>query len=83
MGAIKSLFKLKNPTDNKVVESYDNEDKEQIRITYWQSGYGASSKAFGDPLTFRTGLHNLYNSFEDQCRKQSNEQQRLKQQFVE
>lgn len=83
MGAIKSLFKLKNPTDNKVVESYDNEDKEQIRITYWQSGYGASSKAFGDPLTFRTGLHNLYNSFEDQCRKQSNEQQRLKQPFVE
>ena len=83
MGAIKSLFKLKNSTDNKVVENYDNEDREQIRITYWQSGYGASSKAFGDPLTFRTGLHNLYNSFEDQCRKQSNEQQRLKQPFVE
>ncbi|WP_426429953.1 ABC transporter permease [Winogradskyella sp. HB-48] len=83
MGAIKSLFKLKNPTNNKNVENNDSEDREQIRITYYQSGYGASSKAFGDPLTFRTGLHNLYNSFEDQCRKQSNEQQKLKQPFVE
>jgi hypothetical protein len=45
MEAIKNLFKLKNnpvsevkPTDNEV-------SLEQIRITYYQSGYGASIKA--------------------------------------
>lgn len=83
MGAIKDIFKLKSITQIKEEDRSHEEEREQIRITYWQSGYGASSKASGDPLTFRTGLHNLYNSFEDQCRKQSNEQLKLKQPFVE
>ena len=83
MEVIKNLFKLK---ENSIAKSQidDTEDaREQVRITYYQSGYGASTKAFGDPVTFGVGLHNLYNSFENLCRKQLNEQQRLKQPYIE
>lgn len=86
MTSIKNLFKLKEPLPSKIVmEVTDDTDdaREQIRITYYQTGYGASKKASGEPSTLRIGLHNLYNSFENLCRKQLNEQQLLKQPYVE
>jgi len=83
MGAIKNLFRLKNNTVSNS-EIKDTEDaREQMRITYYQSGYGASKKASGDPVTLGVGLHNLYNSFENLCRKQLNEQERLKQPYIQ
>lgn len=83
MGSVKNLFKLKETIIPKS-ESEDTEDaREQIRVTYYQSGYGASIKASGEPVTFGVGLKNLYASFEDLCRKQLNEQQRLKQPYKE
>ncbi len=83
MESIKKLFTLKKTEFNaKIIDNYE-EDREKIRITYYQSGYGASKKASGNPLVLKTGLHNLYNSFEDQCRKQLAEQQRLKQPYKE
>lgn len=80
MGAIKKLFKLKSRATE---STYNNteEAREQIRITYYQSGYSAATKASGNALTFGVGLKNLYNSFEDLCRKQLNEQERLKQPY--
>ncbi|PQJ77996.1 ABC transporter permease [Polaribacter porphyrae] len=86
MEAIKNLFKLKNNPDinpqKEIVEDTE-EAREQIRITYYQTGYGASIKASGNPVTFGVGLQNLYNSFENLCRKQLNEQQILKQPYLE
>ncbi|WP_245910905.1 hypothetical protein [Nonlabens arenilitoris] len=82
MSAIKNLFKVKNeiktPEENEVDTK---EAREQVRMTYYQSGYGASKKAEGNPPTLEIALHNLYNSFEDLCRKQINEQQILKQPY--
>ncbi|MDC8002727.1 ABC transporter permease [Aureisphaera galaxeae] len=83
MENIKNLFALKKNGIEKESKSTSSESKEQIRITYFQSGYGASTKASGEPVTFGVGLKNLYNSFEDQCRKQLNEQLRLKQPYKE
>lgn len=86
MESLKNLFALKKtaPKENKNNgELEDDDSREQIRITYFQSGYGASTKAFGDPVTFGVGLKNLYNSFEDQCRRQLNEQEKLKQPYRE
>ncbi|WP_299311424.1 ABC transporter permease [uncultured Aquimarina sp.] len=82
MESIKKLFTLKKM--KRLTTSFENEeDREQIRITYYQTGYGASKTASGNPITLGVGLHNLYNSFEDQCRKQLQEQQRLKQPYKE
>ena len=86
MEAIKNIFKLKkNTVSEQSNEKTDQteEAREQIRITYYQTGYGASIKAYGNPVTFGVGLQNLYNSFENLCRKQLNEQQILKQPYKE
>ena len=83
MGAIKKLFKLKDSEPNWFETENTDEAREQVRITYYQSGYGASKKADGNPVTFGVGLHNLYNTFENLCRKQLNEQKILKQPYVE
>jgi hypothetical protein len=86
MEAIKNLFKLKNVAISKPqTEKNENteEAREQIRITYYQTGYGAAIKASGGAITFGVGLQNLYNSFENLCRKQLNEQQTLKQPYIQ
>ncbi|EZH75764.1 hypothetical protein ATO12_02975 [Aquimarina atlantica] len=82
MESIKKLFTLKT-SKSKVNNIENQENREQIRITYYQSGYGAAKKSSGSPITLGVGLHNLYNSFENQCRKQLAEQQRLKQPYKE
>jgi predicted nucleic acid-binding Zn-ribbon protein len=80
MSSVKSLFKLKNePVKPLFVEVDTQEAREQVRITYYQSGYGDSALAYGEPLTLGMSLRDLYNSFEDLCRKQLNEQEILKQ----
>ncbi len=83
MEGIKKLFELKKAVVSKPASENTEDAREQFRITYYQSGYGASTKASGDPVTFGVGLQNLYNSFENLCRKQLNEQQRLKQPYKE
>lgn len=83
MGALKNIFAIKKKEEPTKSSIESEPSRDQIRITYYQSGYGASSKASGDPLTFGVGLHNLYNSFEDQCRKQTREQEILKRPYIE
>jgi hypothetical protein len=84
MKSIKELFSVKKSeeTITKPKEGAE-EDREQIRITYYQSGFAASVKATGGPIVFKACLQNLYHSFEDQCRKQKDEQERLKQPYRE
>ncbi|SRX54812.1 ABC transporter permease [Aequorivita sp. CIP111184] len=83
MAAINNLFKLKTKVATKPIEDETQEAREQVRITYYQNGYGASAKASGNPTTFRVALHNLFSSFEELCRKQLNEQRLLKQPYIE
>lgn len=84
MKTLTQLFSLKKSEDSSFKVSEENEeDREQIRITYYQSGFAASIKATGKPIVLKACLQNLYMSFEDQCRKQKMEQDRLKQPYRE
>jgi len=84
MKTLTQLFSLKRSEDSSFKVSEENEeDREQIRITYYQSGFAASIKATGKPIVLKACLQNLYMSFEDQCRKQKMEQDRLKQPYRE
>ena len=83
METLKKIFSLKKNRQNEDDWKTDKEDQEQIRITYYQSGFAASQKAMGKSLVFKACLENVYNSFEDQCRKQLVKQKRLKQPYVE
>lgn len=82
MSSIKQLFSLKK-TNSVENDNPKEEDRETIRITYYQSGYGASIKATGKPIILKACLQNLFGSFEDQCKKQVLEQERLKQPYKE
>ncbi|MFD1602592.1 ABC transporter permease [Flavobacterium artemisiae] len=84
MKTLSQLFSLKKTEDSssRIFEE-NEEDREQIRITYYQSGFAASVKATGKPIVLKACLQNLYMSFEDQCRKQKMEQDRLKQPYRE
>lgn len=84
MKSLTQLFSLKKVDESPKNDIDENEnDKEQIRITYYQSGFAASIKATGKPIVLKACLQNLYMSFEDQCRKQKLEQDRLKQPYRE
>lgn len=84
MKPLQQLFSLKKVEDSQNGKPEDREeDKEQIRITYYQSGFAASIKATGKPIVLKACLQNLFNSFEDQCRRQKLEQERLKQPYRE
>lgn len=78
MSALRKLVALK-PQAKKTPEPTDREDYDQIRITYYQSGWAAALKAMGRSVVLRTCLENVYHSFKDQCRRQEEEQNRLKQ----
>jgi len=80
--AIKNLFAVRNTAEQKE-EALPKEDKEQIRITYYQSGFAASTKTSGKPIVLQACLQNLFASFEDQCRRQELEQEKLKQPYKE
>ncbi|WP_264564707.1 ABC transporter permease [Flavobacterium sp. N3904] len=84
MKPLAQLFSLKKVDEapKKSIDENEN-DREQIRITYYQSGFAASIKATGKPIVLKACLQNLYMSFEDQCRKQKLEQDSLKQPYRE
>lgn len=87
MESLNKLFSLKKKAPEKEISLPENNQDEnedvQVRITYYQSGYGASLKALGMPLTFKACLQNVYASFEEQCRKLKEEQRKLKQPYIE
>ncbi|OXB04317.1 ECF transporter S component family protein [Flavobacterium pectinovorum] len=83
MKSLTQLFSLKKTEDSPVAFEENEDDREQIRITYYQSGFAASVKATGKPIVLKACLQNLYMSFEDQCRKQKLEQDKLKQPYRE
>ena len=83
MKSLQELFSLKKTEEPKTIVFEEQEDREQIRITYYQSGWAASIKATGKPIVLRACLQNLFSSFEDQCRKQKQEQEKLKQPYKE
>ena len=81
---VRKLFALKKPNEPAaVIREDDEQDEQKIRITYYQSGYGAALKAMGSALNFRACLENVYGSFEQQCRDQEAQQQRLKQPYID
>ncbi|MDX1828753.1 MAG: ABC transporter permease [Lutibacter sp.] len=83
MGTLKNLFAFNKQKNEENIYENNEEHKEQIRITYYQSGFAASQKATGKPIVLKACLENVYNSFENQCKNQEVEQRRLKQPFQE
>jgi phage shock protein A len=81
---IKNLFLTRKQSEPAIASPVNEEQQaEQVRITYYQSGYGAALKAMGSPINFKACLENVYGSFEQQCRDQEAHQIKLKQPYVD
>lgn len=81
---IRKLFLTKkNPEAENLASPNHEQDEHTIRITYYQTGYGAALKAMGSSLNFRACLENVYTSFEQQCREQEIQQIKLKQPYID
>lgn len=80
MEALKNLFKIKQQT-----EKPDN-DHNVIPLnpainelqTYENSGLEDSKNAYGSPAVLKTSLENVYEGYLEKCRKDEEEQKRLK-----
>lgn len=83
MEKLKKLFTVKSEEKKEVIDNSTTDDISKIRITYYESGLAASRKASGSAINLVTCLSNVYNSFEDQCRKQEIEQDKLKRPYIE
>lgn len=84
MGKLNQLFAVKKTPELKISQDINSEENEsQVRVTYHKSGNNASIDAMGSPINFRACLENVYHSFEEQCRKQREEQENLKQPYEE
>ena len=87
MVKLRNLFAVKKEkTVDEDTNNYNQVNirtQENIRITYYQSGFAAAQKATGTPLVLKACLQNVYNSFEDQCRNQKIEQEKLKKPYFE
>jgi uncharacterized membrane protein len=81
---IRKLFLTRKTAESDTMPPVnEDQDEQSIRITYYQTGYGAALKAMGSAINFRACLENVYNSFEQQCRDQEAQQLRLKQPYID
>jgi len=81
---IRKLFLTKkNHEKENLSQVNDPQEENNVRITYYQTGYGAALKAGGSSINFRACLENVYASFEQQCREQEFQQTKLKQPYIE
>lgn len=83
MEKLRSLFAVKKEKQEDEELDFNANNQESIRITYYQSGFVAAQKATGRPIVLKACLQNVYNSFEDQCRNQKIEQEKLKKPYYE
>tara|TARA_R110001592_G_scaffold20205_1_gene82305 strand:+ start:629 stop:1897 length:1269 start_codon:yes stop_codon:yes gene_type:complete len=84
MEKLRKLFTVKNEEKNDQIDPVEQTDfSNNVRITYFESGFAASKKASGGAINLVTCLSNVYNSFEDQCRNQKIEQEKLKRPYID
>ena len=83
MEKLKSLFAVRKEKLKEEELDINDNNHDSIRITYYQSGFAAAQKATGKPIVLKACLQNVYNSFEDQCRNQKIEQEKLKKPYYE
>lgn len=82
MSALKKMFALKNNEPKKIVKE-NEEDVKQIKLTFFESGYGSSKQAEGNYMVFKACLQNVYMDYKGKCRDNENLQKELKAPYVE
>lgn len=82
MSPLKKIFTLKSNVPKKdKIES--EEDIKQIKLTFFESGYGSSKQADGNHMVFKACLENVYMDYKGKCRENTKLQNELKTPYIE
>ena len=82
MSALKKIFTLKSNTP-KTINKQTEEDIKQIKLTFFESGYGSSKQADGNHIVFRACLEDVYMDYKGKCRENDKLQNELKAPYIE
>lgn len=76
MEALKTIFTIreKDPVEEIVVK----EETKEIKLTFFESGYGSSKQASGNHKVFRACLNNVYMDYKRKCAEDRELQEKLK-----
>lgn len=76
MEALKKIFttREKDPVEEVVVK----EEKKDVKLTFFESGYGSSKQASGNHKVFRACLNNVYMDYKRKCAEDEELQKKLK-----
>ncbi|WP_417800185.1 ABC transporter permease [Tenacibaculum sp.] len=76
MEALKKIFttREKDPVEKVVVK----EEKKDVKLTFFESGYGSSKQASGNHKVFRACLNNVYMDYKRKCAEDEELQKKLK-----
>lgn len=77
MKNLKKIFTLKS-NDKIEAKSVEEKPKEDLTITFFQSGYGSSKRATGNPTVFGACLDEVYMDFKKKCELDEELQHKLK-----
>lgn len=86
MKLLKSLTELKSNGSNHEtkINAFDHfDDSANEKLTYFQSGFGDSKNALGNPAILKSCLENVYQGFKERCRKDKLAQAKLNEPFIE
>ncbi|MHC9087307.1 ABC transporter permease [Tenacibaculum sp. IMCC1] len=81
MEALKTIFTIreKDPVEEVVVK----EEKKDVKLTFFESGYGSSKQASGNHKVFRACLNDVYMDYKRKCAEDEELQKKLKQPHIQ
>ena len=82
MSSLKSIFTVKK--NEKIPEEKPQvEDVKQVKLTFFESGYGSSKQAEGNHRVFRACLEEVYMDYKGKCRENEQLQKELKAPYLD
>ena len=82
MSALKKIFSIKKKPQDEVVQDKE-EDIKNIKLTFFESGYGSSKQAEGNHMIFKACLQDVYMDYKGKCREDERLQKSLKEPYVQ
>lgn len=82
MNKLKNIFALKEKEVEEIPNDI-NEEAKDFKITFFESGYGSSKSANGNPIVYKACLNNVYMDYKGKCRENENLQNEFKKPYKE
>ncbi|MEH6656861.1 hypothetical protein [Leeuwenhoekiella marinoflava] len=83
MSPLKSIFTVKRNDTVAEEKPVAVEDVKQVKLTFFESGYGSSKQAEGNHRVFRTCLEEVYMDYKGKCRENDQLQKELKTPYLD